>query len=67
MLTEHTMKPFTNDFPCADIHESLSPDLLHLIIKGSFMDHFVPWICDYILHVHRDAGGNEILDEIDQQ
>ncbi|KAH9005701.1 hypothetical protein EDB84DRAFT_1236990, partial [Lactarius hengduanensis] len=27
--------PFTNDFPCADIYELLSPDLLHQIIKGT--------------------------------
>ncbi|KAF8325909.1 hypothetical protein F5887DRAFT_1065217 [Amanita rubescens] len=60
-------KPFTNDFPRADIHESLSPDLLHQIIKGSFKDHLVTWICDYILHVHGDARGNEILDEIDRR
>ncbi|KAH9021546.1 hypothetical protein EDB84DRAFT_1589616 [Lactarius hengduanensis] len=33
--------PFTNDFPRADIYESLSPDLLHQIIKGSFKDHLV--------------------------
>ena len=39
MLTEHKMKPFTNDFPCADIHESFSPELLHQLIKSSFNDH----------------------------
>ncbi|KAH9031198.1 hypothetical protein EDB85DRAFT_2074139 [Lactarius pseudohatsudake] len=40
--------PFTNDFPRADIHESLSPDLLHQIIKGCFKDHLVSWVGDYI-------------------
>ncbi|KAG2110059.1 hypothetical protein BD769DRAFT_1674733 [Suillus cothurnatus] len=35
--------PFTNDFPCTDIHELLAPDLLHQIIKGSFKDHLVEW------------------------
>jgi hypothetical protein len=29
-------QPFTNDFPHADIHELLSPDLLHQVIKGVF-------------------------------
>ncbi|KAJ8691164.1 hypothetical protein PTI98_010760 [Pleurotus ostreatus] len=32
-------QPFTNDFPRADIHELLSPDILHQLIKGSFKDH----------------------------
>ncbi|KAH7930534.1 hypothetical protein BV22DRAFT_1191146 [Leucogyrophana mollusca] len=27
--------PFTNDFPRADIHELLAPDLLHQLIKGA--------------------------------
>ena len=67
MLTECKTKPFTNDFPRADIHESLLPDLLHQIIKGSFKDCLITWICDYILHVHGDARGKEILDEIDQR
>ncbi|KAJ7754298.1 hypothetical protein B0H14DRAFT_3096710 [Mycena olivaceomarginata] len=35
-------------FPRADIHEMLSPDLLHQIIKGSFKDHLVTWIMDEI-------------------
>ncbi|KAG1838891.1 hypothetical protein F4604DRAFT_1885392 [Suillus subluteus] len=35
--------PFTNDFPRADIHELLSPDILHQIIKGTFKDHLVDW------------------------
>ncbi|KAG1763021.1 hypothetical protein EDD22DRAFT_979524 [Suillus occidentalis] len=36
--------PFTNDFPHADIHKLLSPDLLHQIIKGTFKDHLVDWV-----------------------
>ncbi|KAF8881514.1 hypothetical protein CPB84DRAFT_1817258 [Gymnopilus junonius] len=35
--------PFTHGFPRADIHELLSPDLLHQIIKGTFKDHLVTW------------------------
>ncbi|KAG2355217.1 hypothetical protein BDR07DRAFT_1453834 [Suillus spraguei] len=34
--------PFTNDFPRADIHELLSFDLLHQLIKGAFKDHSFP-------------------------
>ena len=41
MSTEHKMKTFTNDFPHADIHESLSSDLMHQIIKGSFKYHLL--------------------------
>ncbi|KAF5361126.1 hypothetical protein D9758_009059 [Tetrapyrgos nigripes] len=33
--------PFTHDFLRADIHELMSPDLLHQAIKGTFMDHLV--------------------------
>ncbi|KAJ7064481.1 hypothetical protein C8F01DRAFT_1209068 [Mycena amicta] len=40
--------PFTWDFPRADIHEILSPDLLHQIIKGTFKDHLVTWVGDYL-------------------
>ncbi|KAG1889253.1 hypothetical protein F4604DRAFT_1915123 [Suillus subluteus] len=35
--------PFTNDFPQADIHELLSFNLLHQLIKGAFKDHLVDW------------------------
>ncbi|KAG0705614.1 hypothetical protein DFH29DRAFT_980850 [Suillus ampliporus] len=45
--------PFTNDFPRADIHELLSPDLLHQIIKGTFKDHLVDWVEEYLLLTHR--------------
>ncbi|KAG1813895.1 uncharacterized protein BJ212DRAFT_1447696 [Suillus subaureus] len=40
--------PFINDFPQVDIHELLLPDLLHQIIKGTFKDHLVDWVEDYL-------------------
>ncbi|KAF8258703.1 hypothetical protein EI94DRAFT_1774118 [Lactarius quietus] len=58
--------PFTNDFPCADIHENLSLDLLHQIIKGSFKDHLVTWVCKYILKMHGKSCEKEILDDINK-
>ncbi|KAF8806880.1 hypothetical protein BYT27DRAFT_7223998 [Phlegmacium glaucopus] len=39
--------PFTVHFPRANIHELLSPDLLHQIIKGTFKDHLVTWVIQY--------------------
>ncbi|KAG1804346.1 hypothetical protein EV424DRAFT_1544679 [Suillus variegatus] len=32
--------PFTNDFPHADIHELLAPDILHQLIKGGIQRSF---------------------------
>ncbi|KAG1725159.1 uncharacterized protein EDB91DRAFT_1239889 [Suillus paluster] len=59
--------PFTNDFPHADIHEMLSPDLLHQVIKGCFKDHLVTWTGEYLKEVHGEARANEIIDDIDHQ
>ncbi|KAJ6591410.1 hypothetical protein B0H10DRAFT_1830050 [Mycena sp. CBHHK59/15] len=42
----------TYDFPRADIHELLSSDLLHQVIKGTFKDHLVSWVADYLNIVH---------------
>ncbi|KAG2042019.1 hypothetical protein BDR03DRAFT_839831, partial [Suillus americanus] len=59
--------PFTNDFPQADIHELLSPDLLHQIIKGTFKDHLVDWVEEYLLLTHRASRAAEIMDDIDRR
>ncbi|KAJ6472013.1 hypothetical protein C8R45DRAFT_1164738, partial [Mycena sanguinolenta] len=59
--------PFTRDFPRADIHEMLSPDLLHQIIKGSFKDHLVTWVGEYLYLVHSTAEADAIMDEIDRR
>lgn len=59
-------KPFTNDFPRADVYELLSPDLLHQLIKGTFKDHLVDWINEYI-KIRYGAKANEYLDEIDRR
>ncbi|KAJ7669939.1 hypothetical protein DFH06DRAFT_1372426 [Mycena polygramma] len=59
--------PFTRDFPRADIHEMLSPDLLHQIIKGSFKDHLVTWVGEYLYLAHSKAEADGIMDEIDRR
>ncbi|KAH9005697.1 hypothetical protein EDB84DRAFT_1591342 [Lactarius hengduanensis] len=61
------VEPFTNDFPCADIYELLSPDLLHQIIKGTFKDHLVHWVSTYVRRKHCGAPGKAISDDIDQR
>ncbi|KAG1852513.1 hypothetical protein F4604DRAFT_1933661 [Suillus subluteus] len=59
--------PFTNDFPRADIHELLSPDILHQIIKGTFKDHLVAGVELYLLKEHGKMRAKWILDNIDRQ
>ncbi|KAF8488275.1 hypothetical protein F5888DRAFT_1796370 [Russula emetica] len=59
--------PFTNDFPRADIHELLTPDLLHQVIKGTFKDHLVTWVQDYLIATHGARHAKEVMDDIDHR
>ncbi|KAL0568424.1 hypothetical protein V5O48_013559 [Marasmius crinis-equi] len=59
--------PFTHFFPCADIHEMLTADLLHQVIKGCFKDMLVEWTWTYLELVHGEAGAKEIMDDIDHR
>ncbi|KZP25615.1 hypothetical protein FIBSPDRAFT_733491 [Athelia psychrophila] len=62
-----TACPFTSDFPRADIHEMLSSDLLHQLIKGVFKDHLVQWVGEYLECEHGSARAKVILDDIDRR
>ncbi|KAH9018135.1 hypothetical protein EDB84DRAFT_1627433 [Lactarius hengduanensis] len=61
------LQPFTMVFPRADIHDLLSPDLLHQIIKGTFKDHLVDWVEEYIWYSHRKGQAERILADIDRR
>ena len=54
------------NFLCADIHELISADLLHQVIKGTFKDHLVTWAGEYLELEHGRMGADKILDEIDR-
>ncbi|TBU25238.1 hypothetical protein BD311DRAFT_780434 [Dichomitus squalens] len=65
---DRNIVPFTYRFPCADIHELLSPDLLHQLIKGTFKDHLVEWVTQYIhLTAENEAEAKRIMDDIDRR
>lgn len=67
IIHDFHLQPFTNYFPRADIHELLSPDILHQLIKGAFKDHIVTWVHDYIKAQYTEHEANKILDDIDQR
>ncbi|KAJ6537478.1 hypothetical protein DFH09DRAFT_1177821 [Mycena vulgaris] len=59
--------PFTHGFPRADIHELLSPDLLHQVIKGTFKDHLVEWVNQYLHTKYGESRALEITADIDHR
>ncbi|KAF5343292.1 hypothetical protein D9758_016490 [Tetrapyrgos nigripes] len=61
------LQPFTRSFPRADIHELLSPDLLHQIIKGTFKDHLVDWVFEYIDATYSKQEASQRKADIDRR
>ncbi|KAI9431281.1 hypothetical protein H4582DRAFT_2113489 [Lactarius indigo] len=59
--------PFTSEFPRADIHELVAPDILHQVIKGTFKDHLVTWVEEYLELTHGKTHAKTILDDIDRR
>lgn len=45
----------------------ISPDLLHQVIKGTFKDHLVTWVVEYIQCTNSDAEASRLLDELDHR
>ena len=43
----------------------ISQDLLHQVIKGTFKDHLVTWIVDYIKYVNIEGEARCLLDKLD--
>jgi len=62
-----TFQPFTEAFPRADIHTLITPDILHQIIKGTFKDHLVTWVDEYLTLKHQPRDAKHIMDVINQR
>ena len=62
-----SIQPFTSYFPRSDIHELLTPDLLHQTIKGTFKDHMVTWVEEYLTLTHGKSQAAVVLADIDRR
>jgi hypothetical protein len=45
----------------------MAPDILHQLIKGTFKDHLVTWVEQYIKATHTAAEARKILADVDRR
>ncbi|KAK0438899.1 hypothetical protein EV421DRAFT_1968969 [Armillaria borealis] len=64
---DENILPFTFAFPRADIYKILTSDLLHQVIKGTFKDHLVEWVSEYLVISEGKERAKEIMDDIDRR
>ncbi|KAF8324638.1 hypothetical protein F5887DRAFT_1063400 [Amanita rubescens] len=61
------VKPFTTFFPRASIYELITSDLLHQVIKGTFKDHLVTWVGEWLELEHGKTQADAIMADIDRR
>ncbi|KAG2037872.1 hypothetical protein BDR03DRAFT_982058 [Suillus americanus] len=59
--------PFTTYFLHANIHKLLAPNILHQIIKGTFKDHLIKWVDEYLVITYGKAQAELIWADIDHR
>jgi hypothetical protein len=45
----------------------MAPNLLHQIIKGTFKDHLVEWVAEYLVAEHGETQAAAIMADIDHR
>ncbi|KAJ3576428.1 hypothetical protein NP233_g443 [Leucocoprinus birnbaumii] len=60
-------EPFTTSFPHASIYKLVTSDLLHQVIKGTFKDHLVMWVGEWLEMEHGKSGAAAIMADIDRR